>query len=234
MLGSYFQRLLSLLLPSRCAACHKANALFCGRCWDEVEWIERPICRCCGCNMAQSNLLCSRCYHQPTTIDCNRAAVFFGRPIRRAIHALKYTGNTTIAPDLANIMALRWQIWSFPTDLIMPIPLHPAREIERGFNQSALLAQLFADQVNLPIENNGVFRIRPTEQQAKQLNRQARVDNVAGAFMADPYHVKNKRILLIDDVTTTGATLEAAAKGILNAGAQSVSSYCVARSQSKK
>ncbi len=232
MLVPFFQQILDRILPPRCTGCRAADALFCDRCWERVKWIEPPICRHCGRGMPQETVICGQCYHAPTSLQFIRAAVWFGRPVRRVIYALKYNGRTTVTPPLAGIMASSWKMWALDVDLVMPVPLHPDRERERGFNQSALLAEQFATAVGLPTESSGIFRVRPTEQQAK-LNRQARISNVAGAFVADPVHVQGKRVLLVDDVITTGATLEAAAASVLAAGATSVSAYCLARARGR-
>ena len=131
---------------------------------------------------------------------------------------------------MAEIMQEVIPLTAVDTDLIIPIPLHPERERERGYNQSTLLARELSGQSHVPYSTNGLQRTRPTPPQA-QLNAQARRENVRGAFMADASKVAHKRIVLIDDVCTTGSTLSEAAEALYAAGATAVSAHCFARAQ---
>jgi ComF family protein len=148
-----------------------------------------------------------------------------------AIHQLKYSGIAAAASPLAGVMVQGWQRWAAPVDLVVPVALHPAREHERGYNQSTLLARQFSRQLNLPLREDALARTRDTRPQVG-LTRGERRRNVSGAFQAAPALLDGTRILLVDDVCTTGATLGAASEALLAAGARSVYAYCLARAAS--
>jgi ComF family protein len=117
--------------------------------------------------------------------------------------------------------------WLDTIDLVVPVPLHPKRQRQRGFNQSALLSRYLCRSLNLVLSENALRRIRHTTPQI-ELGPEERASNVRGAFAAVPRQVAGRHILLVDDVFTTGATLSAAAEALLAAGARVVSGYCLA------
>jgi ComF family protein len=133
-----------------------------------------------------------------------------------------------LAEPLADIMWATWQSYSIPCDLIVPVPLHLKRVRERGYNQSALLARALGQRVGIRMANNVICRVRNTKPQVG-LSRPERLQNMAGAFVSQHNLTGSPRILLIDDVCTTGATLEACAKVLLQTGAGSVHALTLAR-----
>ncbi len=141
---------------------------------------------------------------------------------------MKYDGLFALAKPLAQIMAASWPAWEPYPDTIVPIPLHKRRQGRRGFNQSALLASHLGQQMEIPVDKQAVNRVKHTMPQIG-LSPAERLENVRNAFTADSQQVKNKQILLIDDVYTTGATMSAAADALLASGAAGVSAYCLAR-----
>ena len=126
-------------------------------------------------------------------------------------------------------METAWETWKHDIDIVMPVPLHPDRFRERGYNQSELLAKAFADSAELPFETSSLFRSKYTKPQAG-LKATTRRNNVQDAFSVLGI-VDGQRILLIDDVVTTGSTLSASADALLDAGAATVSAYCLARAR---
>lgn len=154
----------------------------------------------------------------------------------KAVRSLKYDNKFGIADDLAKMMLAGWGRWGHPIDLIIPVPLYPDREKKRRYNQAELLAKPFAKAINVPMRTDLLGRMRATRSQAEQKSRGERIKNIAGAFgvggSADCLH--NKNILLIDDVCTTGATLSSATLPLLNAGANKVTAYCLARARRKR
>jgi ComF family protein len=156
-------------------------------------------------------------------------AFVFQSPLREAIHQLKYRGVRRMARPLGAALATQIASKLPDVDAVLAIPLHPARLAERGFNQADELAREVAHMLRLRFMNEGLVRIRATEQQAK-LNARARAENMRDAFGwqggAPP-----RRVLLIDDVFTTGATMDACAAALLNAGAEVVHGLALARSR---
>ncbi len=141
---------------------------------------------------------------------------------------MKYEGLFALNKPLAQLMTNAWPIWDDEPDIIIPIPLHPRRKKERGFNQSALLAIHLGQQLNITVNIKDLERTKNTAPQVG-LSPEKRQENVRDAFCTKPGAVSDRKILLVDDVFTTGATMLAAAKALLSAGATDVSAYCLAR-----
>jgi ComF family protein len=173
--------------------------------------------------------LCDECRAGGGHLDGIIAAVVFAGPIREAIHSLKYGNNRALAAPLAAYMIAAWQQAGHPADCIVPVPLHASRQAERGYNQSALLARALGPAVNLPIDEKLVARHKATRQQAL-LNAAERRENVVGAFTCQDA-AAGKRIVLVDDVCTTGSTLEACGAALRAAGAASVWALTLARAR---
>ncbi len=173
--------------------------------------------------------LCPRCARTPWVLDALVATGRFEPPLRPAVHALKYRGVRALAEPLALRLAAAWQERGLLADLIVPVPLHPSRQAARGYNQAALLANALASRLTppLPVAEALVVRSRATPPQVALTFRE-RQANVRGAF-ACRGDTHGRRILLIDDVCTTGATLEACGSALRAAGAHAVYGLVVAR-----
>jgi ComF family protein len=155
----------------------------------------------------------------------------FQWPLQPAIHAFKYQGRFRLAAPLGNLLALTYCAWQLRADLLVPVPLAPGRLVERGYNQSALLAERCAARVRVPVGADLLVRWRETRQQVG-LAATERRRNVAGAFVATPLggrYLPGRHVVLIDDVCTSGATMEAAAMALLAGGAASVWGLALAR-----
>lgn len=157
-----------------------------------------------------------------------RAPLLYVEPTSEIIHRFKYDGYFAVAPALADIMVADWPFDLLQPEVVIPVPLHPRRERRRGFNQSALLGRRLAQELNLLYRPGTLRRIRHTAPQVG-LGPEERMNNVAGAFVAQGADIEGRHLLLVDDVLTTGATMKAAAGTLLAAGAASVSAYCLAR-----
>ncbi len=211
-----WETLLDLVFPPRCAGCRARGALLCATC--------RAACRPvpAAANAAAHSALGSP-YLRST------AGVFrFDGPLRQAVHMLKYRRRRRVARPLGRLMADYVARSGLEIDAIVPVPLHRDRLRERGFNQAALLAAALAERLGVPIEEHGLRRLRSTGQQAG-LGRQARLHNVDGAFGWVAATPPPARVLLVDDVLTTGATIAAAAQALCEAGAVSVDALALAR-----
>jgi len=149
--------------------------------------------------------------------------------LRDVIHVFKYGNGRGLAPALARPMVTAWQATGLAVDLIAPVPLHAARLVERGYNQSALLARALGSAVGVPVAETLLARQKATVPQVT-LGAQERRENVSGAFVCRG-DVAGKRILLIDDVCTTGATLEASAAALKASAAASVWALTLARAR---
>jgi ComF family protein len=227
-LSQLWQLLADLLFPPRCAVCRAPGEALCAACLDKIVCFSAPRCQRCDLPCPTQEGLCIDCREAlASALDGLRSVGPHAEPLRTAIHALKYQNRTRIAPSLGRLMAQRWQATSLTVDGLLPLPLHPERERERGYNQAALLAQALADALALPLHGDLLWRTRATSSQV-QLGRAARLENMAGAFAASP-SVAGGRWLLVDDVCTTGATLEAAATALRAQGATEVWAITAAR-----
>ncbi|MBI3959665.1 MAG: ComF family protein [Chloroflexi bacterium] len=222
-LGVY---LTDIFFPPRCVACARAGFVFCDRCAQAVAPVVAPICPHCGRPQLRPLDLCSNCRSGGReALDLVRVATLYSHPLRPAIHALKYSGQPELAAPLARYFVAvaqqpPWLEILAQIDGVIPVPLHAQRLTERGYNQSALLAGAFAERMRLKLAESWLSRARQTRSQVG-LNAAERQQNVADAFHADSV-VAGKRLLLIDDVFTTGATLAACAQALRQAGAAAV------------
>ncbi len=227
------QGLLDLIFPPHCVLCRSAGAWLCDVCLERFPRLDKKVCQRCGSPLVGETVsLCHSCIRNPPEIDGVRSAVLFEGGAREAVHQLKYAGYTALATPLAQLMARCWHAAPLPVDVWAAVPLHVARQRERGYNQSYLLGREFAYLVGLPEMSGTLRRVRATQAQVG-LNASERRANVDGAFAYEPPRgkqgVQGQRVLLIDDVCTTLATLEACAIALKRAGAISVWGFTLAR-----
>ncbi len=218
--------LADLLYPPRCVICRCVDAdWFCAQCRSNIEQILPPICDQCGRPLHVRP--CPYCQKQPLRIDGIRATAFFEGALREAIHAFKYQHRPELAQVFGSLLGDYAVQHSLQADAVIPVPLHPQRERERGYNQALLLAQAYAAQCHLPVWPDALRRIRFTRSQV-ELNAAERRENVRDAFEADGC-VSGIRILLVDDVCTSGATMDACSVALERRGAKSVWGLALAR-----
>lgn len=219
-----------IVFPPVCASCGRLGVLLCDDCLGTLRPVEGVLCARCGRVLPTGSapMLCNVCATEPPPLRQARAPLLYVEPTDRLIHRLKYDGTFALARPLAALMAAHWPQWEQPPDLVLPIPLHPRRRRQRGYNQSTLLGRHLAASIGLPFDDRALRRHRHTQPQIA-LGPEERRSNVAGAFVAVPERTAGRHIVLIDDVYTTGATMAAATEALLAAGAWSVSAYCLAR-----
>jgi len=233
-----------LLFPPRCVSCQSLGAWFCPHCIEQIEAILPPICQRCGLPRGDppptgsaaspaGNVVCARCLSASSRLAGLRACAFHTGPLRKAIHYLKYEDLRALAAPLGRLMVESWHRLGSdapPVDVIVPVTLHARRERERGYNQSALLARELGRGLSKAVCERALARTRATSPQVG-LNVGQRHQNVAGAFRCLSREVSGATVLLVDDVLTTGATLEAAAAALQDGGARSVWGYTLARAE---
>nr|HID12457.1 ComF family protein [Anaerolineae bacterium] len=156
--------------------------------------------------------------------------VYFEGVLREAMHWLKYRGRTALAEPLGGLLAAYWMQHPMTADVVVPVPLHATRLRERGYNQAALLAREMARRVGLVVDELTLVRQRATAPQV-ELDAKQRKENVRDAFRCSDDALTSKQVLLIDDVCTTGATLEACAVALLEGGARGVQALTLARAR---
>lgn len=215
------------LFPPRCGGCNRPGVRWCETCRGNAEKILPPFCPHCG-DPLETPGTCLQCQNDPPHFTAARSwAVFRGR-LRQALHRLKYYQDKGLGEALASELIYLLQEQNWHIGLVAPVPLGRQRLSERGYNQADLLARPLALACGLKYTPRAVQRMRETRSQVG-LSLQERMHNVAGAFSADPQIVEGKTLLLVDDVTTTGATLNACSLAALQAGAAAVYAITLAR-----
>jgi competence protein ComFC len=234
MIKSLFHSLLNFIFPPFCASCHKKmlqpeGGLICEACWGSLERWSPQSCQRCGAGLHasiqdQMPLLCPKCRIAGWACADIRAIGPFKAPLADAVHLLKYSDRRSVVKKLSLFMeqSLAGAEQYRTADLILSVPLHPARKRERGYNQAQLLGQALGSLLDKPSPENIITRARHTQTQTK-LNKQQRLENVRDIFtVRKPEQVKGKTVILIDDVLTTGATIGSCAGTLLNNGASQV------------
>ena len=229
------QSVIDLVLPPRCPGCRVIvgdDGRFCLACWQELQFITAPLCARCGTPFEHDMgpaAECGACMVEPPRYTSARAALVYGGPARKVLLALKHGDRQHLVRVMAPHMA-RAAVTILDRDsLIVPVPLHRWRLWRRGFNQAALLAQAIAKLSGAAIAIDALQRVKPTPA-SKGMGRKARAANVRGAFsVPDRNRVAGRRIVLVDDVMTSGATADACARRLLRAGARDVHVLTFAR-----
>lgn len=222
--------LLDLIYPPKCLVCQTLNPLYlCESCISKIEPVPKPYCPTCGHPLRDA--ACHNCAGRPRSFHAARAVGSFEGVLREAVHEFKYKGARVLADPLADLLlrflsdASRFN-WR-KADCIAPVPIHPIRRRLRGYNQSELLARRLGELTGLPLVNAAV-RTRHTRPQV-ELSGDERRANVKGAFgVPDPSLVKDRTILLVDDVATTCSTIYECSLSLLSAGASRVYVVCLA------
>ena len=229
--------LLSLLYPPHCASCgcslHKGdnveNQHLCTRCWRGIKPPPEHLCPMCSHPMVGTTL-CSNCHDRSWHLSSIVAASRYAGVAEELIKRFKYGRDRTLAPALGDLLFGAMsdpRLAGKPFDAVVPVPLHSLREREREFNQSALLAAMLSKRLGSPVHHL-LRRVRSTDPQAG-LDREERMRNLKGAFEIRKASVNGLSLLLVDDVTTTGTTLDACAEVLREAGAKEVCAVVVAR-----
>lgn len=234
-----FTALAELLFPSLCLSCGRVlhgrkGRPFCPGCYSGFRFIIPPLCPSCGIPYPVEegpDHVCGECLSKKRPLDVVRSLGIYESVLHELIHAFKYGGNLIVGEHLGRLMADRdypsFQIRDY--SLIIPVPLHPSRLRQRGFNQSVILAREIAKRHGIPMDFRALRRIVDTDSQAG-LKKDERTSNIRNAFsLPDPERIRGRHILLIDDVYTTGSTLGECGKTLLTGGAEAVGALTLAR-----
>lgn len=227
---TFARELLQFFFPPICTLCGERLAaddeVICDHCRVELPAVLEPLCRRCGASMSRAGDTCATCRKMKPAFDCARAATLYLGPAEQLVKQLKYHDHLVLAPVMARLMFLCWQrLLPFESlGAVVAVPLHAARLRERGFNQADAIARPLAELFGQPLVAGAVARIRPTQTQTR-LSLAERLDNVKGAFEPLPGAeelLRDRSIVLVDDVCTTGATGSACAAALKAAGAARV------------
>ncbi len=208
------KRLLDLFFPPFCVCCGGEGHYLCPTCLAAAPRIAPPWCELCGRPLLGLEFrFCPQCMQAPLVIDGIRSVGLFEGTLREAVHRFKYGRLTALAEPLGELLADGWRSLRLPGDVIVPVPLHPRRLRQRGYNQSSLLARELSRTVGLPVAERVLIRTRETAPQV-ELSASQRRANVAEAFECRTGEICGQAVLLVDDVCTTGATLNACAEAL--------------------
>ncbi len=244
VLSQWLHTALDFVFPAECQYCGKflgdaRVVIFCRNCWAQITPISHPTCPLCGdlvsiepSHLPAGDVLCRHCRVLPPGMDRVFAASAYEHVVRTAIHQFKFAHKTGLGAPLAQLI-----LTHLPQDFdsrryhaIVPVPLHPKRLRQRGYNQSAILARELSKALRIPLVRHALRRVRQTGEQALIKERQSRHANIQGAFQAtSPALVSSKALILVDDVVTTGATASECARVLKQAGAVSVLVVTIAR-----
>ncbi len=213
--------LLDVLYPLECAGCGGSGKIICDRCVEELPSLVSPYCRVCAAHSEFE--LCQACAQSGRRFDGVRAPYRYEGTIRQAILAMKYGGIRAAASQLGDMLAEYLEVNPLPGDLMGPVPMHRTRLRERGYNQAELLARRVAGRCDVPYQNDLLARTRRVDPQASMTSAVSRASNAADSVTVPRLsEVHGARIILVDDVATTGSTLDACAGALKDAGVASV------------
>ncbi|HSV30679.1 MAG TPA: ComF family protein [Atribacteraceae bacterium] len=227
---------LNFFFPLHCVVCgayirHSSGFPLCGKCLESIRYIRSPLCPICGRPLDNPRVItCRRCRTAVPRLDLTRSIAYYVTPVREALHAWKYGRMTSLGKLFESLVVSYLEVNPFlrEVDGILPVPLHPSRRQERGFNQAEVLVRSAAKAFNLPVFSGAVQRIRKTPPQPGLTPRERR-KNLAGAFsVTATTRVRERRILIVDDVVTSRATLESLAGVLRKAGVSRLYALTVA------
>lgn len=228
--------ILDILFPASCVACNAAlpkaekNSVICGACLQSIPLYDALYCPVCLRRIPQDGIPC----HPQGHYLLAPATHYDNEKVRKLIHQFKYEQWLTAAEPVGALMIayLRRLSRIWDSYSIVPIPLHAAREFKRGFNQAAVLGSAIGRTLYLPMIKNNLTRIKNTPSQTEQKDYREREKNMRGAFhITNPEEFKQKNIILVDDVCTSGATLAEAARVLRASGARRIIAAVVARAR---
>ena len=216
---------LDAVFPPRCVTCRAWGAFVCAACAEQMVRAQHP--RCGVCWQPSADTRCEVCRHAEPAFTAVRSVYDFSGPARALVHALKFGGVSALAPEMAVQMSELLRGWRPDVSAIVPVPMAGVRKRKRGYNQSELLAREIGRLTGVPVITSAVVRLAGPAQ-VEQPDADARRRNARGAFRAGRAKLAGD-VLIVDDVTTTGATLDACSRALQSAGADRVFGLTFAR-----
>lgn len=223
---------LSVFFPRRCPLCDKVISYgrsVCRDCEKKVPYIKEPFCKKCGKQLENERQeFCGDCSRKKHTYVQGKAVFSYEKEMKLSMYRFKYSNRREYAEFYAKKAKEAYGKWVIYRDIeaIVPIPLYAGKQRKRGYNQAEIFAKCLGRQMGIPVEKNLIKRVRNTTPQ-KELNDRQRKDNLKGAFQVKTNIVKYSKILLVDDIYTTGATADAAAEVLVKAGVAEVYVLCI-------
>ncbi len=202
----------------------------CADCLPQIKYAEGPLCFCCGKPLErEEEEYCGDCRHYAHSFTCGRGVFLYEDPVKESIHKIKYQNKREYLDYYGRVTAQRLgrEIEKWDPEVLIPVPMHPTSERKRGYNQSKCLARVLERELGIPVAADVVKKVQKTRNQ-KDLSPQMRRKNLSGAFEIDPEFLTAegklpwKRILVVDDVYTTGSTVDAMAAVLKKYGAADV------------
>lgn len=242
MNNKLFSFLLNILLPNKCVSCFKYTEFekgpLCGNCFNNINTNTSVICPICQKRLVETDLWFEKCtaHQYKTPISFCACSVSFNDPkIKKLIHLFKYKNLRLAAVPLLQLLkkylqALNFQkIISGNDWIVVPIPLTKHKKLKRGYNQAEIISQFLSKEFNIPFAIGNLIKIKETIPQAQTKTKIERLDNIRDSFkITEPDAIRNKKIILVDDVITTGATINEAARVLRNAGAKQIIGLAIA------
>jgi len=219
--------LISIFFPRRCPICDEAipyGEKICKTCATKVIYIKEPACKKCGKQLENERQeYCGDCSRKKHYFEHGKAVFSYQKDIKLSMYRFKYSGRREYADFFAEEAAKRYAAWlrRHGIEVIVPVPMYAAKKRGRGYNQAEVFARALGKETMIPVEKNLVIRVKNTLPQ-KSLNDKQRKDNLKGAFQVRANIVKYSKILLVDDIYTTGATIDAIAELLKMSGAKEV------------
>jgi competence protein ComFC len=223
----WFWKSLDWVYPPACGGCGERGNRWCLKCQNGADQLGIQVCLACG-YPSRTLQGCLVCHGKKSPLKALRSWAFFSGSIREALHRLKYKRDMALGEALAQPLIGLYNTLGWGADMILPVPLSSDRLNERGYNQAAFLAQPIALACGVTYASHALKKIRNTPSQVGLSSHQRR-ENVSGAFWADRACIRGKRVVIVDDLMTTGATLEACGQALLDAGASVVWGLTLAR-----
>lgn len=222
------ETILNILFPRHCPVCGEIakppGSLICPACFHKLSYVKPPVCKKCGKEILdETEEFCGDCMKRRHAFESGLALMNYDETARRSMAWIKYKNKREYLDFYGAALAARYetQIRRMEADALVPVPVHPSRKRARGFNQAEVLAVLLGKRLGIPVESGMLIRDKRTKPQ-KELSAAERLKNLSGAFRAGAIPEGIRTVLLVDDIYTTGSTVEACARALRSAGVSRV------------